>query len=82
MHASRVATPLGSGGATEPRGTVALGFDGGMHSESRLGFRALAAAHLTKPADQGVAGTVSKSMAADFSFRLGVRWRLSETALR
>ena len=38
--------------------------------------------HLTKPADQGVAGTVSKSMAADFSFRLGVRWRLSETALR
>lgn len=78
MHASRYAYPLaGSGGATEPRGTIAIGFDGGHRSGDRVGLRAVAAAHFAKPADAGAAEVTTKSLTTDYTFELGAHIRLS-----
>lgn len=82
LHASRVPSPFGTGAATEPRGTVALGWDGGIGSASRAGLRAVAAAHFSKPSDSPVADETTKSITTDYSFRLGLHWRLSGSDAR
>jgi len=82
LHSSRVPSPFGTGSTTEPRGTIALGYDAGLGSASRAGLRAVVAAHFAKPGDSGVADETTKSITTDYSFRLGLRWRLSGGAAR
>ena len=77
VHATLDAYPVDAQSSNFPRGTLALGYDGARTRPGRLGLRAVAAAHLSKPADPGVAGLTVRSHAVDYTVELGLPIRFT-----